>query len=143
MTGKARPGATEPEAYRGEVRVTADLDDAEPVDLYKAWGRFKEAGAYDIEARTSAGGEGFHLRGWFDSESMAAEPERLERLRLFSGDHPRRVWFDRTHDSKPAQILFTTKSGGEDQAGPWHGNPFDPADELRSRSERYGLAGWL
>jgi hypothetical protein len=137
MSGYAPPPPAR-ETATGEHPVTLDLDDADPLDLFRAVSRLRGAGAYGVEARVSASGEGFHVRGWLDADE--ADEGTVERLRLAAGDHPRRTRFDREHHIKPQQVLFASKPGGE--AGPWHANPFDAAAELRARSDRYGLAGW-
>lgn len=137
MTGYA-PDPPEREAYTGERRVTLDLDDADPFDLYRAWSTLADAGCYDIEARVSAGGEGFHVRGWLDADD--ADEAAVETLRYTAGDHPRRVRMDRRHHVKPGQVLFTRKWDGE--ATPWRSDPWVVADELRQTSDRFGLDAW-
>jgi len=120
------------DSWTGERRVTVDLDDAVPFDLYRAWFRLRDAGAYEVEARVSSSGEGFHVRAWFDAE--AVDEAAVEDLRYGAGDHPRRVRMDREHHIKPGQVLFTRKGDGE--AGPWHSDPWEAADNLRRRSRR-------
>jgi hypothetical protein len=138
MTGHV---AREPEGQRtggtGERRVTVDLDDAVPLDLYRAWSVLEDAGCYDLAARVSSGGEGFHVRGWVDADDLDAE--QVERVRYLAGDHPRRVRMDRLHRSKPQQVLFTRK--GDAEAGPWHTDPWEAADDLRRRSSRGPWSG--
>lgn len=128
----AREAPDDP-APRGERVVTVDLDDATPLDLYRSWSMLADAGAYDLEARVSSSGEGFHVRGWVDAEAVDAEG--VEQLRYVAGDHPRRTYMDRTHVLKPSNVTFTRKPGGD--AGPWHPDPFAAADELRKRSDRH------
>lgn len=137
MSGYAPP-PPERESWTGERRVTVDLDDARPFDVARAWYCLRDAGAHEIEARVSASGEGFHVRAWFDADDV--DGLDVERLRYAVGDHPRRVEMDRAHNVKPGQVLFTRKPSGE--AGPWHADPWDAADELLARSGRFGLDAW-
>lgn len=137
MSGVGHPPPERP--VHGDRRlVTVDLDDAVPLDAYRAVATLRDAGAGDVEVRVSSSGEGFHVRGWVDADEFDAEG--VERLRLAAGDHPKRTMLDRTHRLKPPQMLFTRKPGRE--AGPWHDDPAPAAAELRRRSDRYGLAGW-
>lgn len=137
MTG-AGPAPPERPTAIGERKITVDLDNADPFDLYRAWSVLADAGAYDIEGRVSASGEGCHVRGWVGADDV--DEAGVEALRLSAGDHPRRTQMDREHAAKPPQILFGSKPGG--RAGPWHSNPFDAARELRARSHRYGIDSW-
>lgn len=118
-----------------ERRVTVDLDDADPLDLYRAWSVLADAGVEELRARVSAGGEGFHVRGF-----VTASAAVVERLRYQAGDHPRRTHMDRTHALKPDNITFSSKGDGE--AGPWRETPWLAADDLRERSVRFGPPGW-
>jgi len=119
------------ESWTGERRVTCDLDDARPCDIYRAVYGLRSAGAYDVEVRVSSSGNGAHVRGWFDADDVDADD--VETLRLAHGDHPRRAWMDRTHNVKPHQILFSRKHGGE--AGPWRTDPHLAVDELVRRAD--------
>lgn len=130
-TGAAPEPPERPTAI-GERVVTVDLDDADKLDLLRAWHTLDDAGAYDIEARTSSSGEGFHVRGWIDDDD--ADELDIETIRLAAGDHPRRTFMDRDHTHKPSQVVFTRK--GDAEAGPWHSDPWDAADELVLRSDR-------
>lgn len=118
-------------SWTGERRVTIDLDDADPCDLYRAVYGLRQAGAHEVEARVSASGDGAHVRAWFDDDAVTADG--VETLRLAHGDHPRRTWMDRDHDAKPQQVMFTSKPGG--RAGPWRTDPHVVVDELRRRAE--------
>jgi len=121
-----------------EVRtrcVSIDLDDADQLDIIKAWRALDESGVDGIEGRVSSGGEGAHIRGWID-----ADAETVETIRYMAGDHARRTYMDRTHVLKPTNILFTHK--GDQSAGEWRADPWEVADDLRRRSERFGPAGW-
>lgn len=122
-----------PPSYTGERRVTVDLDDARPFDAARAHYRLRDAGAHEIESRVSSGGEGFHVRAWFDADKLDAAA--VETLRLLAGDHPRRTMMDRTHADKPQQVLFTRK--GDDEAGDWHTDPWDAVDDFLRRSCRF------
>ena len=132
--------------YNGELRVTADLDDARPFDVVRAVSVFRDAGLYDIEARVSSSGEGFHVRAWGPAEMS---DRAVERLRRTAGDHAARIDWDATHATKPTQILFSRKPGGE--AGPWRSDPWDAVDDLLRRSQRhdsgdprpYRVTGWF
>lgn len=129
------------DAVSGSERaVTVDLDDAEPLDVYRAVSVLRRAGAVDVEARVSAGGEGFHVRGFVDAEAF--DGGDVETLRYLAGDHPRRTYMDRTHALKPSNITFGRKDGGEREAGVWRSDAFLAADDLRRRSERFGPSGW-
>lgn len=121
------------DSWTGERRVTVDLDDSRPFDVCRTWKYLEAAGAHEIEARVSAGGEGFHVRAWFEADDV--DKVAVERLRLGAGDHPRRVRMDRKHHVKPGQVLFTRKHDGE--AGPWRESPWRAADDLLRRSERF------
>lgn len=124
---------------RGERLVSVDLDDADPFDLWRAWRTLEDAGGEDLEARVSSGGEGLHVRAWFDAE--AVDVEDAERLRLSAGDHARRTQMDRTHVLKPSNVLFTRK--GDREAGPWRSCPEAATGDLLRRSERFGPGrGW-
>jgi len=118
--------------YDGELRVTADIDDARPFGVIRAWSVFEDAGAYDIQARVSAGGDGFHVRGFMDCDTSDAA---VDVIRREAGDDPRRVDWDATHHSKPTQILFTAKPSGE--AEPWRSEPWRAVDDLLRRSSRF------
>lgn len=109
-------------------RVTLDLDDATDIDALRGYFGLRDAGAVDVEIRVSSSGDGFHVRGWFDGQPVA---ETVEKLRLAHGDHPKRVHLDKTHDIKPAQMLFTFKESNEGEAGPWRAGPFDAIDDKR------------
>lgn len=137
-TGAAPPTTFRRDSYTGERRVTVDLDEAEPLDATRAFFGLRRAGAHEVEVRVSSSGEGFHVRAWFDADDVTALD--VETLRLSAGDHPRRTFMDRDHQLKPQQVLFTRKGDGD--AGPWHTDPFDAADELRARSDRFGLSRW-
>jgi hypothetical protein len=122
---------------RGERRVTVDLDDAGPFEVVRAWSVLERAGAVEIAARVSSGGEGFHVRAFLPDATAADE----ERVRREAGDHPRRTDMDRRHALKPRNITFSAKGGLE--AGPWRDDPHDAAADLRRRSERFGPGrGW-
>lgn len=133
----AGPEPPEREAWTGEYRVTVDLDDADPLDVVRTWHGLTDAGAYDVEARVSASGEGFHVRAWVDADEW--DEQTVECMRLAVGDHPRRVWMDREHVHKPAQVLFSRKPTGE--AGPWRPTPWRAAQDLQRRSDRHST-GW-
>lgn len=131
MTGAGPTTAFRRPSWTGERRVTIDLDDARPIDVQRAYYGLRAAGAHDVEARVSASGNGAHVRAWFDADDVDAEA--VERLRLTYGDHARRTWMDRDHKSKPQQVLFTRKPGGE--AGPWRRDVGLVTDELRRRAD--------
>jgi len=131
MSGAGPEARFRRESWTGERRVTCDLDDAVPVDLYRAVYGLRSAGAYDVEVRVSASGDGAHVRGWFRDEDVTAD--EVEQLRLAHGDHPRRADMDRTHNAKPHQILFSRKPSGE--AGPWRSDPDLAVDELIRRAD--------
>lgn len=117
------PGVRFPrESVTGERRVTIDIDDADALDVVRTWHNLRAAGGYDIEARVSQSGEGFHVRAWFREGDVDALD--VETMRLTFGDHARRTWMDREHTSKPQQVLFTG-------ASEWVGDPFVAADEKR------------
>jgi len=123
------------DSLTSERRVTVDLDDADPLDVVRAWSVLESAGAVELAARVSSGGEGFHVRAFV--ETTAAGEDRLRRE---AGDHPRRTDMDQRHALKPTNITFTSKPGGE--ASPWRSDPHAAADDLRRRSDRFGPAGW-
>jgi hypothetical protein len=123
------------ESDRRERVITVDLDDCRPFDIVRAVYGLRAAGAVDVAARVSSGGEGAHVRGFIEADERTAD-----RLRRSLGDHARRAYMDRTHVLKPDNILFSAKPDGE--AGPWRSDPFLAADDLRRRSERYGPSGW-
>lgn len=137
MSGYAPPPPERP-SWTGERRVTLDLDDADPLDLARGVYGLLDAGAEEVEARVSAGGEGFHVRAWFDADDL--DEAGVETLRYLLGDHPRRTRMDRDHHIKPGQVLFTRK--GDREASPWRSDPWRAADDLARRSERYGVEGW-
>lgn len=138
MSPGAGPDPPDRDTWTGERRVTLDLDDATPLDLYRAWQTLADAGAYDLRARVSAGGEGFHVRGFVDADAVSESG--VEALRHTAGDHPRRIEMDRTHANKPPQVLFSAKPKGK--AGLWRETPEQAIRDLRIRSERYGLERW-
>jgi hypothetical protein len=126
----------DPEGEHETYAVTVDLDDADGFDVIRAYRTLVEAGAEDVAARVSSGGEGAHVRGWID-----ADPSVVEAVRYAAGDHPRRTFMDRTHVLKPTNITFTRKPDGE--AGPWRSDPWRAVDDLERRSERFGpRQGW-
>lgn len=126
------------ESYTGERRVTVDLDDARPFNVVRACRYLTRSGAHEVEARVSAGDEGFHVRAWFDDDDLDAGD--VEELRLAAGDHVRRVEMDRAHTIKPGQVLFSRKH--DDEAGEWHGDPWRAVDDLFRRSDRFDLDGF-
>lgn len=136
MTG-AGPAPPSRPTHDGRRRVTCDLDDATPFDLYHCWFNLEAAGAERIEARVSSSGEGCHVRAWFREIDETA----VEQLRLAFGDHVYRTILDRTHRLKPPQMLFTRKPDGS-EASAWCGDVAAVADELRTRSDRYGVERW-
>jgi len=146
MSG-AGPEPPSRETWTGERRVTVDLDDARPFEVVRTWHYLAGAGCYDLQARVSASGEGFHVRGWLDAAD--ADEADVERLRLGGGDHVRRVDMDREHHIKPGQVLFTRK--GDAEAGPWREEPWRAVDDLFRRSDRadrddpraYRVTGWF
>lgn len=142
MSTGAGPSAPCSPAPIGERRITVDLDNARPFDVVRTWYYLDRAGCYDLEARVSSSGEGFHVRGWI--EAADADEDTIERLRLGAGDHPRRVRMDREHTIKPAQVLFSRKGDGE--ASPWFADPWLAADELIARSgpgpDGFAIGGW-
>lgn len=148
MSGAAPPTSFRRPSYTGERRVTVDLDDARPLDAARAFYQLRNAGAHEIDVRVSAGGEGFHVRAWFDAADVTALD--VENLRLGAGDHPRRTFMDRDHKAKPQQVLFTRKVDAE--AGPWRSDPWRAVDDFYARSDRtpdaddpapYRVKGWF
>jgi hypothetical protein len=133
----AGPSPPTRESWTGERRVTLDLDDCSRLDVLQSWRYVAEAGAHEVEGRVSAGGDGVHIRAWFDAE--AVDCSRVERLRLGGGDHVRRVDMDRRHHIKPGQVLFTHKPGGS--ASPWRSTVERVLADLERRSTRLST-GW-
>ena len=123
-------------SWTGERRVTCDIDDARPVDVYQAKYGLQDAGAHEVELRVSASGNGIHVRAWFDADDVTAED--VETLRLSHHDHARRTYMDREHHAKPQQVLFTSK--GDRRAGPWRTDPHLVIDELRRRADHLNRA---
>lgn len=136
MSG-AGPAPPKRPSVTGDRRVTVDLDEATPLDLWRSWRELDLAGCYEIRARVSSGGEGFHLRAFIDADR--ADESDVEQIRLIAGDHPRRAAMDRRHAAKPPQVLFSSKPGGE--ASQWYRRPENAVRALCRRSERFGPDG--
>lgn len=118
----------------GLVRVTLDLDDADELDVLRGVHCLRADGAESVDIRVSSGGEGFHVRAWFDGLS----DEGVERLRRMYGDHVRRIDLDATHQIKPDQMLFTRKPNGA-EAGPWRNDVEQAIEDFTRRSTRRGF----
>lgn len=117
-------------------RVTADIDDATPFGIVRAWRVFASEGVREIRGRVSSGGEGVHIRGVVDADAAA-----VEEIRYAAGDDARRTYMDRTHVLKPTNITFTRKPGGE--ASPWRADVWRVVDDLTQSSARFGPGeGW-